>query len=275
MNSGLVYSVSIMGILLVHEMGHYLAARWHRVDASLPYFIPIPFEPIGTFGAVIRMRKPPDTRTSLLDIGCAGPLAGLVVAVVVCYIGLRLSTVLPLDTLPRGSIMEGNSLLYLLLKWLAHPEMGPADDVFLHPVAWAGWLGLLVTSLNLLPAGQLDGGHVVYAMAGPRRHLKVAKIVHVMVFCMGMIGLACQLLILSGPITNALRDAGLLPLILRGAGMLPWLFWTVLLRFVGGKHPPVEDLQKPLSRGRVITGWVTLAVIVLTFTPSILSPVHP
>ena len=120
-----------MGILLVHEMGHYLASRYHRVDASLPYFIPFPLPPVGTFGAIIRMKSPPRTRGPMLDIGYAGPLAGLVVTIIVCFVGLRLSPVVPLSGLPEGSFMEGNSLLYLALKKLAHPEMGPGDDVFL------------------------------------------------------------------------------------------------------------------------------------------------
>lgn len=275
---GLLYAASIMGILLIHEMGHFLAARRHRVDASLPYFIPAPFPPIGTFGAVIRMRTPPRTRVSLLDIGAAGPLAGMVVAVVVCFVGLELSEVRPLAALPEHAILEGNSLVYLALKKLAHPGLGPGDDVFLHPVAWAGWLGLLVTSLNLLPAGQLDGGHILYALAGPARHRRVARAVHLAVFGMGIAGLACQMMLLHGPTTSALEEAGLLGVVLRGTGMIVWLVWAVLLYFVGGEHPPVEnqaEFDQPLPRARRVAGVVSLLVLVITFTPVVWSPVSP
>jgi membrane-associated protease RseP (regulator of RpoE activity) len=271
--SGIMYSACIMGILLVHEMGHYLASRYHRVDASLPYFIPFPLPPVGTFGAIIRMKSPPRTRGPMLDIGYAGPLAGLVVTIVVCFVGLRLSEVVPLAELPEGAFMEGNSLLYLALKKLAHPEMGPADDVFLHPIAWAGWLGIIVTSLNLIPAGQLDGGHVLYGLWGPKVHLKVARLVHVIVFVMGLTGLACYLALNHGPTVSTLRESGYLDIVLRGSGMFMWLVWAILLRYVGGKHPPVEDLDAPLGTGRKVTGFVTLVVFVVTFTPVLMSPV--
>jgi len=271
--SGIMYSACIMGILLVHEMGHYLASRYHRVDASLPYFIPFPLPPVGTFGAIIRMKSPPRTRGPMLDIGYAGPLAGLVVTIVVCFVGLRLSEVVPVSELPEGAFMEGNSLLYLALKKLAHPEMGPADDVFLHPIAWAGWLGIIVTSLNLIPAGQLDGGHVLYGLSGPKIHLKVAKLIHVIVFAMGLIGLACYLVLIHGPTVSLLRESGYLDIVLRGSGMFMWLVWAILLRYVGGKHPPVEDLEAPLSTGRKVLGFVTLVVFVVTFTPVLMSPV--
>jgi len=274
-SDGLMYMSAIMGILLVHELGHYTAARLHRVDASLPYFLPVPLPPIGTFGAVIRMRRPPDSRASLLDIGAAGPLAGMLVAVPVCFIGLVLSSVKPLADLPAGAIMEGNSLLYQALKWLAHPELGPAQDVFLHPLAWAGWIGLLVTSLNLLPAGQLDGGHVLYALLGRDRHLAVGRWVRRAVLVMGLTGLACQALLLYNPAVDWLSARGLDGVVLRGGGMFGWLVWALLLRFVGRDHPPVEDEDTPLSRSRRIVGWLALAVLVLTFMPVFLSQVRP
>jgi membrane-associated protease RseP (regulator of RpoE activity) len=271
--SGVMYSTAIMGILLVHEMGHFTASRLHRVDASLPYFIPFPLPPIGTFGAFIRMRKPPRTRGSMLDIGYAGPLAGLVVTIVIGFVGLRLSEVVPLSQLPKESFMEGNSLLYLALKKLAHPEMGPGEDVFLHPVAWAGWLGIIVTSLNLIPAGQLDGGPVLYGLLGPKAHSQVAKVVHAMVFFMGLIGLLCLLTLQHGPSVAGLREYGFLGIVQRGSGMFFWLVWAILLKYVGGEHPPVEDPGVPLSTGRKVAGFATLAVFVVTFTPVFLSPV--
>ncbi len=271
---GLMFMAAIMGILLVHEMGHFTAARLHGVDASLPYFIPMPLPPIGTFGAVIQMRRLPETRAALLDIGAAGPLAGLLVAVPVCYIGLRLSPVQPLADLPAGAILEGNSLLYLLLKHLAHPGLGPADDVFLHPLAWAGWIGLLVTSLNLLPAGQLDGGHVLYALLGSDTHRRVARLVRQVVLVMGLVGLACWLALLYDPALTWLQQRGLDWPVLRGSGTLPWLVWSILLRFVGRRHPPVRDEDAPLGGGRTAIGWIALAMLVLTVTPVIWSPVQ-
>jgi membrane-associated protease RseP (regulator of RpoE activity) len=208
----------------------------------------------------------------MLDIGYAGPLAGLIVTIVVCFVGLRLSEVVPLADLPQGAVMEGNSLLYLTLKKLAHPEMGPLDDVFLHPIAWAGWLGILVTSLNLIPAGQLDGGHVLYGLFGPKIHSKVANVFHVLVFLMGLVGLGCMLATQHGPTVAALRESGFLDMVLRGSGMAFWLVWAILLKYVGGEHPPVEDPQAPLTTGRKAAGIATLAVFLVTFTPVFLSP---
>jgi membrane-associated protease RseP (regulator of RpoE activity) len=273
--AGVVFAVSIMTILSVHEFGHFFAARAHGVDVSLPFFLPAPFPPVGTFGAVIRMREPPRTRGGLLDIGVAGPLAGLVVTLLVGIIGLRLSEVQPLSAVSGDSFLEGNSLLYLLMKKLAHPEMGSGDDVRLHPMAWAGWLGLLVTSLNLLPAGQLDGGHIVYALWGKKVHEKTSTWVQVILFSAGMVGLACQLVLLDNSMVRSLDESGALPWVLRGTGMLVGLVWTVLLKFVGGRHPEVEGMDVPLTKGRRILGLISLAVLVLAFTPSVLSPVAP
>jgi len=273
--NGLLFSVSIMGILLSHEMAHYFMARRHGVDASLPYFVPLPLPPIGTFGAIIRMREPPRTRASLLDIGSSGPLAGLFVAVIVCFIGLRLSELKPMAEISKDAIMEGNSLLYLALKNLAHPELGPGFDIWLHPVAWAGWVGILITSLNLLPAGQLDGGHVLYSIVKPRTHFRIGRIIHYMIFILGLIGLGCRLLMISGPIMRSLEESGLAHWVVRGSGLMVWLAWTILFRFVGGKHPPIEDADIPLGRGRLIVGVITLIVLVLTFTTVVWSPIEP
>ncbi|NMB76902.1 MAG: site-2 protease family protein [Myxococcales bacterium] len=271
--AGGMFAAAIMSILLVHEMGHYLAARRHRVEASLPYFLPAPFPPVGTFGAVIRMREPPRSRSALLDIGMGGPLAGLLPALLVCLVGLHLSPVVEMSDLPQGAMLEGNSLLYLGLKRLAHPEMGPSQDVLLHPLAWAGWLGLLVTSLNLLPAGQLDGGHVAYALFGADTHRRLSRTVHVAVFVLGLLGLACELLLVFDDTAALARERGWLPWLSWGSGMLPWLVWTVLLRFVGGRHPAIaaaDDPEPSPTRRRL--GLATLALFVLTFTPSLWSP---
>ncbi len=272
-SDGIIYMSAIMTILLVHELGHFTAARIHKVDASLPYFIPMPLPPIGTFGAVITMARPPETKASLLDIGAAGPLAGVLVAIPVCFLGLVLSKVQPLSQLPKGAIMEGNSLLYMMLKHLAHPEMGPGDDVFLHPLAWAGWIGLLVTSLNMLPAGQLDGGHVVYALFGRKAHFRIAWIVRRGVLLLGLTGLACQVIIAYKPAFAWMASLGLDELVLRASGMLGWLIWAILLRFVGGKHPSTHDENTPLDPWRRMVGWTALGIMVLTFMPVFISPV--
>jgi Zn-dependent protease len=271
--AGGMFAAAIMSILLVHEMGHYLAARRHGVEASLPYFLPAPFPPVGTFGAIIRMRSGPRSRLALLDIGVAGPLAGLVPATLLCFIGLRLSPVVELADLPPGAMLEGNSVLYWALKRLAQPDMGPTQDVLLHPLAWAGWLGLLVTSLNLLPAGQLDGGHVAYALFGPAAHQRLSRTVHVGVFALGMVGLACELMLSFDETAALAKLRGWMPWLTRGAGMLPWLVWTLLLGFVGRRHPATaDDGASTLPPARRRLGLATLALFILTFTPSLWSP---
>jgi hypothetical protein len=193
---GIPFAVSLLAILLSHEFGHYLAGRYHKTAVTLPYFIPLPGSILGTLGAFIRMKEPPRNRKVLLDIGLAGPLAGFVVALPILFVGLSLSH---LTTLPAsaqsdvGVSLEGNSLLYLLAKLVTQGQLLPAPasyggvspalywlryfflgkpipfggmDVLVHPLAWAGWAGMLVTALNLIPAGQLDGGHLINVLFG-------------------------------------------------------------------------------------------------------------
>ncbi|HEX3597238.1 MAG TPA: site-2 protease family protein, partial [Polyangiaceae bacterium] len=168
--SGWTFAVPFLGILLFHEFGHYIAARLHRVEASLPYFLPLPvLSPFGTMGAVISMRGRIRSRDALLDIGASGPLAGLFVAIPVLAYGLSLSTVGPIGA--EHYQQEGQSLLYVAMKRLILGPIPAGMDVNLHPTAFAGWGGLLITMLNLLPWGQLDGGHVAYALFGPRQHV--------------------------------------------------------------------------------------------------------
>jgi membrane-associated protease RseP (regulator of RpoE activity) len=257
---GAPFAASLLAILVTHELGHYVAARLHKVDASLPYFIPFPLvSPFGTMGAVIQMRGRIRSRDALLDIGASGPLAGLVVAIPVLLYGLSLSPVLPVS---GSGVQEGQSLLYVLLKWIVLGPIPAGHDVFLAPVALAGWAGLLVTALNLLPVGQLDGGHVAYALFGPRQNA-IARVMH------------AGLLLAFG--WNVVRF--LVPVVVKGAwGSLGqafgnttfWLFWFLLLhgmaRFAGREHPPTEPGQ--LSPKRRIVAYVTLAFFVLLFMPT-------
>ncbi|HTM19708.1 MAG TPA: site-2 protease family protein, partial [Kofleriaceae bacterium] len=175
---GAAFAATLMAILLVHEMGHYVAARLHRVDASLPYFIPLPpVISLGTMGAVIRMKKPIEDRNALLDVGAAGPLAGLLVAIPLLVIGVALS---PVSTAPSGGVQEGNSIAYLLLKLAVTGRILPAadgTDIDLNGMAFAAWVGLLVTMINLIPIGQLDGGHVARAYLG-NRHERFSTVLH-------------------------------------------------------------------------------------------------
>jgi membrane-associated protease RseP (regulator of RpoE activity) len=237
--NGVPFAAALIAILLVHESGHYLMCVRHRVDASLPYFLPAPpFFVLGTFGAFIRIRSRFPDRRALFDIGAAGPWAGFVVAVAVTVFGLSRSTVLASP--PSAHVLElGDSLL---TAWLTQLVLGvdPAR-VVLHPVAFAGWVGLFVTSLNLLPAGQLDGGHVVYAARGRRSRLLPGLLIAVLVW-----------------------------LGLRGQPV--WMFWALVLAvmaFLG--HPPTMNDSRPLDPGRRLATIATLAVFVLTFVPE---PIH-
>lgn len=171
------FTASLLGILLAHEFGHYIAARLHKVDASLPFFIPLPvLSPFGTMGAVIRMRSVIPTRRALLDIGAAGPLAGLALAIPIYAWGVAHSTVVPLDTASDG-LQLGDSVLTRLLAHFFAPAIPAGSDLWLSPAAFAGWGGMFVTMINLLPLGQLDGGHVAYALFGPRQN-RIAQWVH-------------------------------------------------------------------------------------------------
>lgn len=247
---GWPFALSLLSILLAHELGHYFMSRHHRVAASLPYFVPLPIPDflgnvLGTMGAVIRMKAPITNRRVMLDIGSAGPLAGLVVAIPVLFLGLSMSQIQPLP-LDQAYTMEGNSLLYLLLKYAVFGRWLPAGgvDVFIHPVAFAGWAGLLVTSLNLIPAGQLDGGHVLYSLAGTRAQR------------------------LTWPII----------LVLVGLGLVVWpgwFLWAVLVFLFGQGHPGPLDRITRLDARRKVLAVVVLLVLVLTFTPLPLTIVFP
>ena len=230
---GFPFAFALMGILLAHELGHYLVARRHGVDVTLPYFIPAPSF-IGTFGAFIKMRSPARDRKMLLDIGAAGPLVGVVVSIPLVALGLSLSEVKPIEGQVGTTL--GDSILLWLINWVVVGPIPPGHDVVIHPVGFAGWIGLLVTSLNLLPVGQLDGGHVVYALLGERQN-RISKFVFVGLLVLGVLGWE------------------------------GWLVWGVLLLIMGFRHPPPVEWWVPLDRKRKIIGWLTIAVFILTFIP--------
>ncbi len=262
---GIPFAVSMLAILLAHEFGHYLAARYHKTAVSLPYFIPFPLSPLGTLGAAIRLKEPPKNKRVLLDIGLAGPLAGLVVAIPILIIGLYLSEMGTLPLTPeawRNTTLEGNSVLYLALKYLVKGRLLPTPvdyggvepilywvryffiglplpygglDVFMHPLAWAGWAGLLVTGLNLIPAGQLDGGHLTYVLFGRR----AAKLVPFII----------------------------VTLVILGIFWWGWLLWAGLIFFLGRIYAqPLDDIT-PLDSRRKALAILGLIMFVLVFIP--------
>jgi membrane-associated protease RseP (regulator of RpoE activity) len=226
---GLPFSLTLLAILLAHEFGHYLAAMFHHVDASLPYFLPSPF--LGTFGAFIRVRSPIFSKRALFDIGVAGPIAGFVFLVPALAVGLAFSKVIP-GIAHQGSMHFSVPGLEWLLERAVFPGTASAD-IYLHPVARAAWVGMFATAMNLLPIGQLDGGHIFYSFF-PRRH-KLASIV------------LCLLL---------------LPL-----GMLwsPWFFWSLFLLWLGRNHPVVYDSTE-VGPDRTRLGWIALLIFLLCFT---------
>ncbi len=256
---GWPFAVSLLAILLAHEFGHYFAARYHKAPASLPFFIPFPLSLFGTFGAVISMRAPIKNRKILTDIGVAGPFAGFIVALPVLYIGIALSE---LTVVPENAALEGNSLVYLIMKYLVHGELLPrptsygdssplmwwasffftgrplpigGPDILMHPVAWAGWAGLLVTGINLLPVGQLDGGHAASVLFGKNALYFVPAVILV-----------------------------LLPLAFFWQG---WWLWIALILFLGRQKAPLLDEITQIDPTRKALAIGALVLFLLVFTP--------
>jgi membrane-associated protease RseP (regulator of RpoE activity) len=231
---GFPFSATLMGILLAHELSHYLSSRKHRVEATLPYFIPAPTL-FGTFGAFIKMKSPIATRNALMDIGASGPIAGFVLSVLASIVGLFFSQVAPAGS-AAGGITLGDSLLFAGLSKLIVGPLPANYEVVLNPVAFAGWIGFFVTSLNLIPVGQLDGGHIVYALIG-ECHTNLSKV---------LIGV---LVVLGFFVWEG------------------WMVWAVLLLILGFRHPPIMYSTIPLDPRRKLVGWAALVILVLTFTP--------
>lgn len=241
---GLPYALAIMAILGAHELGHYFAGRAHKLSVTLPYFIPMPFNNIGTFGAFIQLRQPMRNRKVLLDIGLAGPLFGLLFAIPILFWGLSTS---PIKVIQEG-IVEGNSLLYALMKMVVFGEFLPNGtyDVYVNQLAWAGWTGLLVTGLNLIPVGQLDGGHVLYSLLGARARRAYLPL---------MIAMLC-LVVFTVSISPV------------------WIVWALLLLVFGRVYAvPLDDLT-PLNPARQRWAALGLLLFVVTFVPLPLAPIE-
>jgi membrane-associated protease RseP (regulator of RpoE activity) len=284
LHRGLSFSVPLLIILLTHEMGHFLAAKYHNVAVSPPYFIPIPPQiGIGTFGAVIRIREPIASKQALMDIGAAGPLAGLIMTIPILIYGIYLSPVSHVPLISDVSIMsEGNSLLYLSLKFFVHGEFLPSGgkDILMHPIAFAGWIGLLITMINLIPVGQLDGGHVAFAWFGDK-YKKYSKKLHKLLPIMGIgvfIYVASDVLFTE---TIKVEAGKLMGFSYKaqsfgnavGAGIssaMPWFIWPLILyvltRISGGIiHPPVGK-DKLGKRGKILA-IITFIMFILIFMP--------
>jgi membrane-associated protease RseP (regulator of RpoE activity) len=274
--TGWPFALSMLGILFTHEMGHYVACRYYKVPATLPYFLPAPLlSPLGTLGAFIIMRGIPKNKRVLFDVGVAGPLAGLAVAIPVLFIGLYLSHLGPVEPPAAGmsGLLEGNSLFYLFSKYLVFGKLLPDPvntgglspamywlryfftaqpipfnglDVQLHPVALAGWAGLLVTALNLIPVGTLDGGHVAYGLFGE----KARRIFPVAIALLIALSVLPSLLTFSASSVN-----------------FSWLLWVMILFWLGNvRAQPLDDIT-PLDPARRVLGIMVLVVFVLLFTP--------
>lgn len=291
---GADFAVPLLAILVAHELGHYVAGRIHGVEISLPYFIPMPFTMLGTMGAVIQQNGEVERRDALLDVAAAGPLAGLCVALPVLIYGVATSPIALVSSFPDNTVVEGHSILYALVLYALHGPIPEGSDIFLSSTAFAGWAGLLLTMMNLLPVAQLDGGHVAAALFGARQN-RIGKIV------LGLLPLAAIATSAYYGLTAYVAGA-------RGESLwnaiqsgFHWLYWFVLLLALGlyagleeppaadatssigarwlamarriGRgislgleHPPVGDA--PLSPGRRVVAVLTLLLFVLLFMPS-------
>lgn len=254
---GPIYCVAVMAILIAHEMGHYIQARRYGVPASLPYFIPMPLPPLGTLGAVIvqgaelvetddplsadNEKKRTYVRVSadrkqMFDIAITGPLAGLIVALPIVWLGVWYGKVEPLPENFAG-LRLGDPLILQWITAAIHGPVGPNEDLMIGPLGMAGWVGILITALNLIPIGQLDGGHIMYALIGKRSHY----------VAIALIGVAIAFMVITKYPAYSLM--------------------LVLLIITGPKHPPTANDDIPLGRFRIILGWLTLAFIIIGFTP--------
>ncbi len=235
---GAMYSAAILLILGAHEFGHYFACRWHNVDCTLPYFLPAPLPLTGTLGAVIKIREHFPSRAALFDIGVAGPVAGFITLLPILIAGIWLSDLSPMPDDP-GTLFLGEPMLFKALAWFVHGPLPDGTDIVIHPIGFAAWFGMLATALNLLPFGQLDGGHITYAVFGARATrfsiVTLAAVLVLTLFATSWFAMALML--------------------------------TVMAWFVGLGHPaPLDDIT-PLSRGRLIVAGLALLILIACFTP--------
>jgi Zn-dependent protease len=253
MLSGVPFAATLLGILVVHEFGHYFMARARGAAVSLPYFIPAPpvLFPAGTMGAIIRMRSSARDRNALFDIAAAGPLAGLAVAIPAALLGLAWSTVVPAP--PGPHIVFGESLLTHALVWLRFGALPAGMVVSTHPIADAAWFGFLVTALNLLPAGQLDGGRIGYALL-PRQHPMLGRLTVAALAALG-VTVAASLYLARPDWMSVIPGVN-------------WLVLAALIRFaLGYGHGPILDPIEPLTRGRRLVGIGCFVLLVLMLPP--------
>ena len=234
--NSLSYAICIMTILLAHEMGHFIMCKKYRVGATWPFFLPMPLPPFGTFGAVIKMKGNIPDKRALFDIGVAGPIGGLIFAIPILVIGLSLSEIHPIPKDTTSYLGLGEPLLFSFFGKIMIGNVPEGSDVFLSPIAFAGWAGLFVTALNLLPIGQLDGGHVIYALLG--KYSSIVYKVGIVIFCLFTI------------------------FVFRG-----WLLFAIMLLLFGFKHPPPVDPFTPLDFKRKCIGVLMLVIFVLCFSP--------
>ncbi len=232
--SGLPFSLAIMAILLAHEMGHYLTCRYYGIQATLPYFIPAPTL-VGTMGAFIRIKSPIQHRAALLEVGIAGPIAGFVLAVPALFIALAKSTFIVAP--PSGSGFElGEPLIFKVFEAMMRKTPPQGMELNLHPIGIAAWFGFFATALNLLPVGQLDGGHVAYALFG-ETHKRISQAILFTLIPLGVFY------------------------------WQGWLLWSTVLLFIGLRHPITLDDSVPLAKRHSLLGWIGLGMFVLCFTP--------
>ncbi len=232
----IIYVVVLLGILLGHEFGHFLSCRYYGINATFPYFIPAPTL-IGTLGAFIKIKSPITKKNQLFDIGVSGPLVGFILAVPAVIYGLTLSKAVP--PVPQEGefvLVFGEPLIMKIIGAMIFKDIPSDYNVFLHPIAFAGWVGILVTSFNLFPVGQLDGGHVSYALLG-KKSRKVGHLLLVVFIVMGFLF------------------------------WIGWFVWAFMLLFLGLKHPPIKDEHVPLSPRRRILGFIMILIFLLSFIP--------
>ena len=234
---GPAYSFTIILILLGHELGHYFISRRHGMKATLPFFLPFPLPPFGTLGAVIRMESAVSSRKALFDTGVAGPLTSLLLSIPAIAIGLKLSVLIPTSHIKEGTIRLADPLLFSFIQKLILGEIPENYDILLHPIGYAGWVGLFVTALNLLPIGQLDGGHIAYALFGKKSRAIFLIAISIMAFI------------------TVFYNPG-------------WVLLLILMILFGFRHPPPMDDLTPIDGKRKLLGMIAFLAFLITFTPA-------